>query len=167
MKMRLEWYRCWIWERNEKKSGSFSARLPFQMTFKFISKSGWKFWKWNWENDDGFFPKDGNLTNSFAHDTKRTCKRDACLVIKCDTSESGNGKKKGVNVRKPLIDSGSSYQLIRLSLNGVIVVVLFPYQRTTKNHRHRQLYYYRVRLYSLAAISYAQMENEEEPKVCL
>jgi hypothetical protein len=67
-------------------------------------------------------------------------------------------EKKGVNVRKPLIDSGSSYQLIRLSLNGAIVVVLFPYQRTTKNHRHRQLYYCRVRLYSLAAIGYLTLK---------
>lgn len=152
----------------KKKSESFSTRLPFQMTFKFISKSGWKFLKWNCENDDGFFPKDGNLTNSFSHDTKRTCKRDACLVIKCDMSESGNGKKRSKRAE-------TTYRFRQfLSAHPSVSqrshrVVLFPYQRTTKNHRHRQLYryYYSVRLYSLAAISYAQMENEEEPKVCL
>ena len=141
-------------------------RLLFQMTFKFISKSGWKFWNWNCENDDGFFPKDGNLTNSFSHDTKRTCKRDACLFIKCDMSESGNGKKRSKRA-ETVIDSGSSYQLVRLSLDGVIVVVLFPYQRTTKNHRHRQLLLSRKVIFSRGYILRSNGERRETKSLSL
>ena len=81
-------------------------------------------------------------------------------------SESGNGKKRSKRA-ETVIDSGSSYQLVRLSLDGVIVVVLFPYQRTTKNHRHRQLLLSRKVIFSRGYILRSNGERRETKSLSL